>query len=204
VTPRDDSTPGPPIELGRPGVDVIESGPERLPRLPGRLAAGWVLVLVVVAGVVGYWVGSRHRADASPPAPPSATPEFDQPIAGTGKRCSDQLDARLQLGVEVVNQSAATVSLRQLQATLPMRGLRAGAATWGSCGQLPTAGSGGNYLLAPKSTTWLTMTFDVLVACPGPLPVLFSVEYVQAGAVDVVDLPGFPDLGDVPYRGAKC
>jgi hypothetical protein len=188
---------GPPVD-----VDVIESGSERR---PGQLAVGWVLLLVVVAGVVGYWVGSRHRDAAVLPGPPSVAPAVDPPIVGTGKRCSEQVgERRLQLGVEVVNQSAAVVGLRQLQAALPMGGLRAGAATWGSCGQLPSAGSGGSYLLAAKATTWLTMSFDVLVACPGPLPVLFTVEYVRAGAVDVADLPGFPDLGDVPYRGAKC
>jgi len=199
---RDDS----PIEIGRSGVDVIESGPDGPPRLPGRLAVGWVLLLVVAAGVVGYRVGDRHRAAATPPVRPlpTAAPVVDQPIAGTGKRCSEQVAKRLQLGVEVVNRSAGTVSLRQLHAILPLGGLRAGAATWGSCGQLPGAGSDGNYLLAAAGTTWLTITFDVLVACPAPMPVLFTVEYTQDGRSDVVDLPGFPDLGEVPYSGAKC
>ncbi|HEY0531227.1 MAG TPA: hypothetical protein VGD29_06475 [Actinoplanes sp.] len=202
---RDDGSGNPSIELGPADADIIESGSEGMPRLPGRIAVGWVVVLVVVAGLAGYLWGSRHGAGrAAPGALPSAAPEVGQAIVGTGKRCSTQLKARLQLGVEVVNQSAANVSLHQLQAILPLRGLRATAATWGSCGQLPAAGSGGNYLLAARATTWLTITFDVLVACPQPLPVLFTVEYAQAGRSDVVDLPGFPDLGDVPYAGAKC
>ncbi|MEV6850105.1 hypothetical protein [Actinoplanes sp. NPDC051411] len=207
MTPRDGGSGNPPIEVGRGdgGVDVIESGPEGVARLPGRIAAGWVLVLVVVAGVTGYWVGGRHRAGAAAPAvTASVAAAVEPPIVGTGKRCSGQLKDRLQLGVEVVNRSAATVSLRQLQAILPLQGLRPAAATWGSCGQLPAAGSGGNYLLAAGGTTWLTMTFDVLVACPAPLPVLFTVEFAQGGRSDDVDLPGFPDLGDVPYSGAKC
>lgn len=193
---------GPSIELGPLGGDVIESGSERLPT---RIALGWALTLVVVAALAGYWLGDHHGAGKANAVPlPSAAPAAGAPIAGTGKRCSGQLKKSLQLGVEVVNQSAGTVALHQLQAVLPLRGLRATSATWGSCGQLPAAGSGGNYLLAAGGTIWLTMTFDVLVACPAPLPVLFTVEYAQAGASDVVDLPGFPDLGDVPYAGAKC
>jgi len=200
---RDDGSPGPSVELGRPGVDVLESGPDRSPRLPRRIAAGWVLVLVVVAALAGYRVGDRHRA--APPAPvPSAPPPVGPAIDVTGKRCSGQLKERLQLGVEVVNRSAAPVSLHQLKAVLPLRGLRTTAATWGSCGQLPAAGSGGDYLLAAGGTTWLTMTFDVLVACPAPLPVLFTVEYAQAGADDVAELAAFPDLGGVPFAGARC
>jgi len=31
-----------------------------------------------------------------------------------------------------------------------------------------------------------------------------TVERAEGGASDVVDLPGFPDLGDVPYAGARC
>lgn len=206
MTGWDDGAVNPSIEVGRSGVDVIGSGPEGPPRTPGRLSAGWVIALVVLAGVLGYWAGGHHR-DAAAPAVrplPSADPVVDQAITGTGKRCSEQMKTQLQLGVEVVNRSASTVSLHELQAILPLKGLRPKAATWGSCGQLPDAGSGGNYLLAGAGTTWLTITFDVLVTCPAPLPVLFTVEYTQAGQSEVVDLPGFPDLGDVPYAGAKC
>jgi hypothetical protein len=196
---------GPSVELGLVGADVIESGPEGRSRLPGRIAVGWVLVLVVAAGAVGYWAGRRHGEDAVPEGQPSAAAEaVDPAIVGTGKRCSGQVKKQLQLGVEVVNKSAATVSLHELEAILPMHGLRTAAATWGSCGQLPDAATGGTYLLAGGATTWLTMTFDVLVACPGPLPVLFTVEYAQGSRSDVVDLPGFPDLGGVPYAGGKC
>jgi hypothetical protein len=201
---RDDGS-NPSIELGPAAVDVIESGSEETPRLPGRIALGWVLVLVVLAGLTGYLVGRRHGADRAAPAVlPSAAPVVDQAVAGTGKRCSTQVKDQLELGVEVVNRSAGTVALHQLQAILPLRGLHAAAATWGGCGQLPAAGRGGDFLLAGGGTTWLTITFDVLVACPAPLPVLFTVEYAQGGRSDFVDLPSFPDLGDVPYTRARC
>jgi len=48
------------------------------------------------------------------------------------------------------------------------------------------------------------MTFDVLVPCPGPLPVLFSVTYAQAGKVAVANVGGFSDLGDVSFTGCSA
>jgi hypothetical protein len=181
-------------------MDVIESGAERPPGPPRRIAVGLAVLLIAVAATAGYLVGSRHRAN---PAPSSSTPAVVDPLLATSKRCSVQLKDRLQLGIEIMNQSAATVTLRQVQPRLPLHGLRATATTWGGCGQLPPTAEG-DYPLPAGATTWLTITFDVLVPCPGPIPVLFTVDYTQASRAGTADLPGFPDLGGVPYTSAKC
>ena len=51
-------------------------------------------------------------------------------------------------------------------------------------------------------SAWFTVTFKVLVKCPGPLPVQFTLGYDQLGREATIRLPGFEDLGDVPY--ASC
>jgi hypothetical protein len=182
-------------------TDVIETGPSHPPR---RIAVGSALILIAVAAAGGYLFGNRHRPAAPAPPAPSATPPVSEPITLTGKRCSVQLKDRLQLGIEIVNRSATTMTLRQVQPVLPLHGLRARATTWGGCGQLSPPSTVDNYPLPAAATTWLSITFDVLVPCPAPLPVQFTVDYTQAGLSGVADLPGFPDLGDVPYAGGKC
>ncbi|MBB6471650.1 hypothetical protein [Sphaerisporangium rubeum] len=173
-------------------------------RLPPRIATGLVLLLVVAAATTGYLVGSGNRAATpAPGASPSSTASaVAEPITWTSKRCSVQVEDRLQLGIEIVNQSATTVTLRQVLPVLPLRGLSATAATWGGCGQLSPPATGDGHLLPAGATTWLTVTFDVLVPCPAPLPVFFTVRYTQENRSSSADLPGFPDLGDVPYT--KC
>ena len=44
---------------------------------------------------------------------------------------------------------------------------------------------------------------EVLMACPRPLPVQFSVSYQENGRMFTAQLPGFPDLGQVTYSGCK-
>jgi hypothetical protein len=177
--------------------DVLESAPPP----QRRIAAGIVLVLVVAAALAGYLFGRRHHAVTPAPAPvPSDTPGTAVPIAATDKRCSVQSKGRLQLGIEIVNRSAAALSLDEVDAVLPLRGLRATATTWGTCGQLPPP-VGDIYPVAAGGTAWLTVTFEVLVACPAPLPVQFRIHYTQAGTSGIADVPGFNDLGDVPYAG---
>jgi hypothetical protein len=184
-------------------TDVIES--ESAP--PRRVGAGLALILVVAAAAAGYLFGThRHSAATATPHPSSsapATPGTVVPITATDNRCSVQSKGRLQLGIEIVNRSAAALTLDGVDAVLPLRGLRATATAWGTCGQLPPA-AGDISPVAAGGTGWLTITFDVLVACPGPLPVQFRVHYTQAGTSGTADLPGFSDLGDVPYAGGKC
>jgi hypothetical protein len=67
---------------------------------------------------------------------------------------------------------------------------------------LPEPGVGQATSLASGATGWLTVTFDVMVSCPQPLPVGFKVSYTQAGRRATTELDSFPDLGQVHYN--KC
>jgi len=199
------------VQHGHADTDIIESEPEpnrvRLPRPPRATAVALVLALIIAGATAGYLVGSHgsHRTTTTPGAPPSSTtPAGTQPIAGTGNRCSAQLGDQLQLGIEIINRSTTTITLHQVQAVLPLHGLRPTSSTWGSCGQLSPPAGGHDYPLPAGATNWLTITFDVLVPCPGGLPVLFTFRYTQAGRPGTAGLPGFPDLGDVPYTTTKC
>lgn len=110
----------------------------------------------------------------------------------------------MQLGVEVVNLSTVGATLLRADVDLPMGGLRVTAVAWGSCGQLPAVDGADPYPLASGATTWLRMTFDVLVPCPQPMPVLFIINYAQAGKVAVSNVGGFNDLGEVSYTGCSA
>ncbi|MGX6602973.1 hypothetical protein ACWKSP_12665 [Micromonosporaceae bacterium Da 78-11] len=177
-------------------IDILES-PERPPPARRSVTAGVVLA-VVAAAAAGYVVGARQEK-APTPAPPAAGE-----ITTTGHRCSQQSGAGLQLGVEIANRSATDAVLRQINVDLPLGGLRPKEVSWGSCGQLSPAQGGASFELAAGATTWLAVTFDVLVACPAPLPVRFTVDYEQDGRTATVTVPGFPDLGDVPLAASKC
>ena len=189
-------------------MDVIETGPRKppLPWSQKRGIAGLVAAALVVGAIAGYLTGTRHaetQARTAGPGPHASTtgsvvPLDAQPVTRTGNRCSAQLGDRLQLGVEIVNQSATTATLRRVETVLPLNGLRATASAWGSCGQL-SVDAATSHSLPPGATTWLTSTFDVLVPCPAPIPVLFTLTYTQAGHTAISDLGGFADLGNVPY-----
>lgn len=99
-----------------------------------------------------------------------------------------------------MNQSASAVTLGRIRPLLPLGGLRATASSWGTCGAVPEAGAFPPSL-GSGATDWLTVTFDVLVRCPAPLPVQFEVTYLQSGRVAAARFDGFSDLGQVPYSG---
>lgn len=190
-------------------MDVIETGP-RKPPLPWSQKWG-IAGLIAAALVVGYLAGTRHaeiQARTAGPGPHASTtgsvvPLDAQPVTRTGNRCSAQLGDRLQLGVEIINQTATTVTLRRVETVLPLNGLRVTASAWGSCGQL-SVDAATSHSLPPGAITWLTSTFDVLVPCPAPIPVLFTLTYTQEDRTVISDLNGFADLGDVPYTGCAA
>jgi hypothetical protein len=149
-------------------------------------------------------------------------------LAQTSGECSVQLGGEIQVGVEMINLSRTTVFLEQARPVLPLGGLRPVSQQWGPCGaispswqvagstNMPTrelagvakpgsATSGGRVpsgiVLPPDGTAWLSVTFRVLVACPRPLAVHFSVSYRENGRAGAAQLPGFPDLGQVTYTG---
>jgi hypothetical protein len=196
------------------GDDVLEQGRWRGPvprwRLPrAALVLGAVGLLVGLAA--GYAAGVRHAG--KPPSPPRAVASQTAPLFTAGgfplsqseSGCSAQTDHELQLGLEVTNLSATPVTLRRVMVVLPMGGLGVISQAWGPCGELPGAAEApGNALsptLGPGASAWFTVTFQVLVRCPQPLPVQFTIDYEQGGRQAAMPLPGFPDLGQVRYSG---
>jgi hypothetical protein len=204
---------GVPAGLGRSpdaagDADVIEMG-GHLPRWPRGSARGSAISIALVALAAGLLLGfiggrlqasTRGRPPRAAPAPTTVLPAGDTAIGATGSRCAVQLGHALQLGIEIMNQSDRAVVLRQGRAVLPLGGLREVASQWGTCGSLPEPGLGRAAALAPGTTGWLTVTFDVLVGCPQALPVLFKVSFAQAGRLITADLASFPDLGQVRYN----
>jgi hypothetical protein len=193
-------------------ADVFELGghPPRRPWGTVRGPAITVALAALVAGLVLGFIGGYRQATANgrPTRPAtSATNALalgDTAIAGTGNQCAVQLGHALQLGVEIVNQSDRTVTLRQIEPVLPIGGLKAVASQWGTCGALPDldqvqSTTGQSTTLGPGATGWLTVTFDVMISCPQPLPVQFKISYMLAGSLGVADLNGFADLGQVHY-----
>ncbi len=191
--------------------------PPRISRFAAVLAA---VALVVGLGVglgVGYTAGPRSAATpgatASGGGPPAEPVVAGGPtLAQTGNLCSVQDGTTLQLGVQVINGSAAPLTLGQVRAVLPMGGLRVTGWTWGPCGELnagphnggdPQGAEPDQYLTAGASG-WVNVTVQVLVTCPSPLPVQFTVSYEQYGKFGTVQLPGFQDLGIVRYSGCPA
>jgi hypothetical protein len=181
---------------------------------PSRLSRGGAILAsftLVVGLTAGYAAGQQHagnRAAAPPPRPRTSASSVPPPVAispaliqdATG--CSAQVGRNLlQLGVPVTNQSATAVTLGWIDANTPMGGLRIISQQWGPCGALPAGQEMVGDKLAAGDTTWVTVTVKVLVKCPGPLPVQFSVGYDADGSDASAMLPGFPDLSQVPYTG---
>ncbi|HTR92667.1 MAG TPA: hypothetical protein VMI73_13110 [Trebonia sp.] len=207
--------------------DVVELGARR-PRLPGgwrpSRGAGVLAAATLAVGLAaGYAAGGSHGGAAAPRATVTVTatprptpsdsgiatpatafsfadvPALTQDVAS----CAAQSGHDLQLGVQVSNQATDAILLRTARAVLPMGGLKPLAVLWGPCGSLQTAavGRGTEAFLQPGETAWLTIIFRVQVVCPTPLPVQFSVEYLEHGRSVTAKLPGFVDLGGVPYTG---
>lgn len=205
--------------------DVIEQGGgRRFPALRWRPSRGAAILLAVglVAGLAaGYAAGDRQWARRA--APPRSVPASGVPVpasgvpvpasgvpalslAGSGPAltqdigtCAVQNGHDLQLGVQVTNQSAADVTLSLVRPVLPLGGLKWVSQQWAPCSALPTGQDPA--VLTPGASTWFSVTFQVLVRCPGPLPVQFTIRYVQGGQPAVTTLPGFNDLSGVPYSG---
>jgi hypothetical protein len=191
----------------------VELGSRRLSIMLRRPPA--IAVILAAAGLVlgliaGYAIGDRratnsaarlsHSRTAGSPAMASAAGA--PALFEDGPQCSAQIGSELQLGVQVTNSSATGVTLRRVAVVLPLGGLREISQAWGPCGELPTAGETPDNAVPAGASAWFTVTFKVLVKCPGPFPVQFTVGYDQFGRAVTVHLPGFDDLGQVPY--ASC
>jgi hypothetical protein len=118
--------------------------------------------------------------------------------------CSVQVGRDLQLGIQVANVTGGQVTLRRVDANLPMGGLKMVSQQWQPCGGLRTGYYDAGNVVGPNSTSWFSVTFRVLVKCPGPYPVMFTVEYDFGGHTTAVQLPGFVDLSRVSYSGCTA
>jgi hypothetical protein len=199
------------------GDDVLELGVRRrrVPRWWPPSAALVPGVVALVAGLaVGYAVGARHPGEhaaaplpsrAAAPAKPFSAGGF--PLSQSGPQCSVQTGRELQVGLEITNLSSAAVRLRRVEVVLPLGGLKVTTQAWGPCGQLAVTDEASGRILPPTlgrgASSWFTVTFQVLVRCPQPLPVQFTLDYDQQGRPAAIRLPGFPDLGQVPYSGCR-
>lgn len=201
-----------PAGSGEPATDgdVLELGGRRLPTLPWRPPKiGKAAVLLAAAGLLvglaaGYVAGDRHGREGAPSARASAVPApaVGGPTLGqSGNQCSAQIGTSLQLGVQVTNGSSTALTVGPIRAILPMGMLRVTSEGWGPCGELTAVNDVADRFLPAGASTWFTVTVTVLVKCPGALPVQFMVGYQQHGKLAFVQLPGFVDLGHVPYAG---
>lgn len=196
--------------------DVIEMGGREprwnWPRWPGprwpARTLGVGLAALVVGLLLGYAGGHLQAGHKRPPAPAASPAVTTEPlldttgITVTGARCAVQLGRTLQLGIEIVNQSTHPVALHQVAPVVPLSGMQAVAARWGPCGSLPEPVPQ-QHVLEPGATTWLAVTFRVLVRCPEPFPVLFKVSYTQSGRTMTTEFDSFPDLGQVKYNNCR-
>jgi hypothetical protein len=198
---------------------VVEQGGRHFPSLKWRPPRGAALLLAVglVTGLAaGYAAGYREapRSASPPAASPGSTSPASAATLATGTAapfeggpaltqaigtCSAQSGRELQLGVQVTNGSVVKIRLGRVHSTLPLGGLRAISQQWAPCGAIGVSRDPAS--LGPGDSTWFSVTFQVLVGCPGPLPVQFTVDYSSAGVPAAVILPGFADLSQVPYTG---
>lgn len=192
--------------------------PFRLPgwlaaRLPGwrpsRGACAFALGALAVGLAAGYAAGDNAGGDRAltPPVETTSAPATTNPLAGspaltqdTGA-CSLQRGQDLVLGVQLTNQSAQPVTLTTTKAVLPLGGLKQVTWQWATCGAIAAPPAEADAVLMPGESTWMAVTFQVKMSCPGPAPVEFSVGYLVGGKPGSASLPGFGDLSQVPYSG---
>ena len=206
-------------------------GPGWRPSRGGALLAAVTLVVGLVVGLGAGFAAGRDTGGGARPAAAQSTsatiiapsaqlrvPVPGNPLTVPGpavdqliESCSTQTGARLELGIEVTNTSSTAVTLTGVTPVYPVTGgeLSEVSWRWGPCvtvrsGLDQPAVSRGTVSLAPGSTTWLSVTFNVHVRCPSGFPVGFNVRYA-AGHVDVTaSLPGFPGLSQVQYSGCSA
>ena len=153
-----------------------------------RLIIGVLVAVLAIGAGLGY-ISGKHSAKkvvrvvtATPSPTSTASTAGSSVLAATGSQCATRTGTQLQLGIEILNATSKPLTIDRVATSFPLNGLRALSTARGSCGLLPGTGSDAAGLdLAPGATNWITVTVQVLVACPGPLPVDFEVRYSQDG-----------------------
>jgi len=200
--------------------DVIEQGTGSPSWRPSRAAIVLAAVTLLIGLAAGFAAGkgtdggtnagpgatgSRPSAAASAvtSSPGNALADAGLAIEQLPESCATQTGSQLQLGVELMNQSAAAVTLTGMKTVFPgdAGALRELSWQWAPCGAMTYGLSQPTVPLPPGSTAWLSVTLKVLVRCPAAYPVQFSVSYISGGVHAASNLSGFPDLGQVPYMG---
>lgn len=190
---------------GAADADVIGGRtPRRWTVSPGWLAG--FLAVVLAAGIgVGYLIDrpGRHRA-AAPTVTVTAAPSAPAFILDPINNLCYGIPApphQLMLGVEVANNTKSPVVLDSLVGAFPLGQLRQVDTQVGQCDDNSTERVNG-HVVDPGAAVWLSLTVEVLIACPAPLPVVFKLNYHGSdGSPGSQEVPGFPDLGGIPYRG---
>jgi len=169
--------------------------------LPWRLFAA--VVLVVVAGVVGYVIGDHHGAamtTARPLVSPTRVVEPLSTVSVTGRQCAVEDGHQLQVGIEITNDTRHTVSLTAIDVDVPIPGLSVRAKQFGTCGVV--AGNTGPQPLAPGNSTWISATFDNHLPCQVPASsniytasIIFTVHYDDG----LTATGGFSYLPDIAF-----
>ena len=199
-------------------ADVIHGRPPR-PPLRWTMRPTWLagLLAVVLAGGIGigYAVGhGQRRVAAHPPTTASASTSRGSPPAGSvlaevpqvlrlGTRCSGLASSSgrpLMVGIEIINGGDRPLVLTGVQGEFPLGGLRQLDSQIGQCDNNATEPVSG-HRVEPTAIVWISVTLEVQVRCPAPLPVAFRVDYTIDGVPATETMRGFPDLGGVPYPG---
>lgn len=210
-------------ETGTPGDDVVQQdgGRWRLPDWhPSRGAQVFAAVALVIGLAAGYAVGSSagHGGTARPrPAATATASPFASAPAGSFRftassalpaltqdigACSVQTGKDdLEIGIQLTNQSTQPLTLTTARSVDATGSLKQLTWQWGTCGALANGFGQGVNILLPGESTWLAVTFQVKVACPGPHQLQFSVRYLVRGHTVTAHLPGIVDVGEIPYSG---
>ena len=122
--PGADGTDGRPDDFDAAVIDMgVEPIPQQRP-VPWRVIG--LIAALLLGGVIGYFVGDNHGRRPAPPAAAPSPTTVVKPFAAvalTGRQCSVQLGKRLQLGVEITNNTDHQIMLTDIQVGLPIGGL---------------------------------------------------------------------------------
>ncbi len=196
------------------GGDTAEENPVPAPGPDGgspyRISRAAVVLIALALGL-GLLIGrasvktdtSAGPAQPSPGSTRSSTlvPLGPKSLQETGALCSQQLGKKLVLAIEVRNTSTGPLIFKKMLVDLPQKGLTVLSKGIGSCGEfnVPKLEDLG---LPPQGAVWLNVQLRPKEKCPAPYPVaLRMLVQDTTGQKQMINLTGFKDLSQVPWRG---